>query len=185
MRKWIAIMAIFLVGLCSTPRDVVSAELDSQRLLKIQVAYVLNFAKFISWPASKGESPQPSFVIGVYGVNPFADLLDGLDKKTVQGQMVETRVLTDLSQTENCQILFVGDLDGQQELFTLLDFLQGKPVVTVSTLPSFAKLGGIIELQQQGEYVVFSVNLGAAEKSGVTIPAQVLALAVDVIRATR
>jgi hypothetical protein len=43
----------------------------------------------------------------------------------------------------------------------------------------------MIELQQQGEYIHFSINLGSAEKSGVIIPAQVLALAVEVLQGAR
>ncbi len=185
MRKWAAIIAVLLALFSSQASIAVSSEFEYQRLLKIQVAYLLNFAKFIDWPALEEGKGNSSFVIGVYGTNPFNGLLHDLNSKTVHGKRVETRILTSISQVEACQILFVSGDTNQTELFAVLDSLQAKPVLTVSNSPGFVSNGGIIELQQQGDYVLFSINLESAGKSGLVIPAQVLALAVEVALGSR
>ncbi len=100
-----------------------ASELEDQRMLKIQVAYVLNFGKFIKWPTHKTGQQGHSFVIGVYGANPFGGLLDGLEGKTVQGHVVQTRIFKSVHQTDDCQILFVGAMTRRHELLELLDYL--------------------------------------------------------------
>ena len=183
MGKWFAIIAVLLMGLCSVPNLAASSELKDQRLLKIQVAYLHNFTKFIQWPTEENE--KDLFVIGVYGHNPFNGLLIDLQGKTVQEQRVEIRILTSIQQTDDCQLLFIGEGVNQATLQVLMDYLGGKSVLTVSAQPGFVRRGGMIELQQQGEYVLFAVNLDRAEQSGLSIPSQVLALAVEVLQVTR
>lgn len=51
---------------------------------KIKAAYLYNFTKFITWPAI----PDASFNICLVGGDPFQDLLDSLEAKTVQDKPI-------------------------------------------------------------------------------------------------
>jgi len=137
MIKRAAIIAVILIGLGGMGSGASAAGLDEQRLLKIQVAYILNFAKFIKWPPVLNDKEDQPFVIGVYGDNPFDGLLGGLEAKTVQGRRIETRVFTSLDQINGCKILFIGDTVPNQELLVLLDSIAAMPVVTIGTRPGF------------------------------------------------
>ncbi len=180
MRKWLIILATLWLATWSTPAGAESSPLDKARFPKVQAAYVLNFAKFITWPPPSPAQSHHTFIIGIFGAAPGETLLQPLHNKTAQGEKIEIRTYTSSKDTEQCHILFINQATGK-DTAELLNHLHGKPVVTISTLPNFARDGGTIELFQQGENILFSINLSTAKQSGLSIPSQVLALAVEVL----
>jgi hypothetical protein len=55
--------------------------------------------------------------------------------------------------------------------------LEGRPVFTVSGMPGFSALGGMVELIAAGDRVAFHVNLAAAKRATLIIKTPLLQMA--------
>lgn len=160
------------------------ADPAQQKLRKLQLAYILNFTKFITWPpAPSGQQPFTTLTIAVYGSNPFNELLKTLETKTANGLPIKTKTITAMAHVADCQVLIIPQ-PAKHLLPEILTRLQGKPVVTISTITGFAKAGGTIELLNRNGHVIFAINQASAKEHGLTIPSQVLALAQEVLTKT-
>jgi len=145
----------------------------------IEAAYLYNFEKFVSWPSDSGHDSAP-FAICILGEDSFGESLNSLiADETHQGRKLVVRRLSSTATANDCQILFIGQSE-ESRLAKDLSALQKKPVLTVSTLPDFLEHGGMIQFLLQNRKVRFSVNLPAAEQSGLVLSSQLLKVAVSV-----
>ncbi len=126
-------------------------------------------AQFVYWPGAQ-PAPRPT-VLCVVGRNPFGNALSQIDASTGD---VEVRLApADLAA---CHLLFIP----RSEAATLNAWLErsaGRPLITVSDLPGFARAGGMIELPLDGERIGIVLNRGAAQRRGFEFNAQLLRLA--------
>lgn len=58
---------------------------------QVKAAFLVNFAKFVEWPAARLPAPGAKFVIGVVGAHDVAEALRELAAGTVRGFPVEVR----------------------------------------------------------------------------------------------
>lgn len=139
---------------------------------KIKAAYLYNFTKFISWP----ETPAATFNICVVGVDPFKDLLSGLDTKNVQGKPIRVLVYSSLSQVKDCQIVYFDNTDALPNIVLPHALLVGNlnNSLTVSSQPFFAESGGMIGFVLEEEKVKLHINLKALKQSGLGISAKLI-----------
>lgn len=178
MRRPLLIVTLLL--LCGWLSPLRAEQLDEERLRKVQVAYLLNFAKLITWQETPHGAQADQFIIGTYGGNPFGPGLDILAAKKVGPRKIVIRHCRSLAEAMGCHLLFIHP-QCQEPLAPLLDFLHDKPVLTISSIPGFLEQGGLIELHLKGSHVLFSINQGKAQGIGLRIPSQVLALAQHVL----
>ena len=126
-------------------------------------------AQFVYWPGAQ-PAPRPT-VLCVVGRNPFGNALSQIDASTGD---VEVRLApADLAA---CHLLFIP----RSEAATLNAWLErsaGRPLITVSDLPGFARAGGMIELPLDGERIGIVLTRGAAQRRGFEFNAQLLRLA--------
>jgi hypothetical protein len=75
----------------------------------VKGAYLLNFAKFVDWPEQVFKGPSDPIVICVVGQNPFGPGLEKAARDTVvASRSVAVRVVSDMQQASQCQILFMS-----------------------------------------------------------------------------
>jgi hypothetical protein len=144
---------------------------------QVKAAFLLNFAKFVEWPAAKlGETNSP-LVIGVIGANPFGTLLDEIVKgQTISGHRLVSRAISTAEEAAACHIVFISRSE-KERLRPLLDGLKDQPVVTVSETKGFAQDGGMINLVVQNNHVKLEINPTAAGEAGVKLSSKLLAIA--------
>lgn len=65
---------------------------------------------------------------------------------------------------------------------SILSDLHNTPVLTVSDAPDFVDRGGMLQFVVQDDKVRFLVNLGAAERAGLSLSSELLKVAVSVKR---
>lgn len=177
VRRWSTAVALgaMAAAYAASPVDRAAAERPSPE--QVEAAYLYNFGKFVRWP---GMAPEAPLVLCVAG----QDAVDQLLAQMVAGEQIEGRPLEvkRLQGTEgasSCSILFLGA--GEQDwLETYLGAAAGKPVLTVGEAPDFLAHGGIIQFVLTGDHVRFSVNLGAARRSGLQLSSELLKVAVNV-----
>ena len=147
---------------------------DATLEYKVKAVFVLNAARFVTWPASAFSNPDAPVVIGILGENPFGTLLtEVVAGETVKGrQIVVRRVAT----PEGCHILFVSRSE-QDRLPRVLESAAQSGSLTISEIEGFARSGGMVGLVVQNENVRFEVNPAAAARAHINLDARLLRLA--------
>lgn len=141
---------------------------------KLKVAFLFNFAKFVSWPEPEF-SAQPMITICVSGESSLDDALAGLKGKSAQGRDVVVKRDVKLHQLGTCHVVFIGGSDSTRVAKILNEV--GKGVLTVSDIPAFIDAGGVIGLTVSDNKIAFEVNLEAAQQADLKISAQLLKVA--------
>lgn len=141
----------------------------------VKAAFILNFIKFVEWPASAFSSPDDPILLSVVGNDPVVDSIDLLGGKTVSGRKVVVRKARDLASLERCHVLFVGASE-KAGLAPALGAVKRWPVLTVGDFDGFAGRGGTIGFIRQENRVGFEINEESARKAGLKINAKLLYL---------
>lgn len=146
---------------------------------KIKAAFLLNFAKFVTWPETT--NPPATFPLCVVGEDPFGAALNGVEEKQIGGENVSLRRGLAIGEgLAQCRMLFVGSSE-RTNLKRILQVVAGKPVVTVGDIEGFAQAGGMFEFKDQGGRLSFVINNAKAKESGLRISASLLSLALEVL----
>jgi hypothetical protein len=141
---------------------------------RVKAAFILNFARFIDWPAD-GYGDGGVLIVGIVGDDPFGGSLDQLNGNTVNGHRIVIRRLKAGDYLKACQILFVSSSE-RNRLGKILESVKGGSVLTIGELPQFSQPGGIIKFVIQDDKVRFEINTGAAGQARLRISSKLLAL---------
>src|SRR4051812_32752173 len=105
----------------------------------VKAAYLLNFLKFVQWPASA--SGGAAIPICVLGHDPFGAALDKIvSSQAVDGKTVIARRLVKADRVDGCRILFIDSSEAQQ-LGNTFAALDDSPILTVAEMPDFVSRG--------------------------------------------
>jgi len=144
---------------------------------QVKAAYLLNFARFVEWPA-EALPPSSPLIIGVVGDHPLDGALEEvLRAKSANGHAIQLRRLrwNDVSLTA-CQIVFISNSD-EAHLPQILRFLTSSSALTVSDIDRFSLRGGMIEFRMVGNRVRFDINRSAATAARLDISSKLLSVA--------
>jgi len=141
---------------------------------RIKAAFLYNFARFVSWPASATGNNE--FSLCVLGTDPFGELVDSLAGKLVHNQGLVIRRLQVITLEDNCQLVYISR-ENLVDLAATLAMLKDQPVLTVSDMDDFIARGGIIRFRLVKKKVRFDINTDAASTAGLTISSKLLSLA--------
>lgn len=166
------ILYVLLLGLVPGAR--VHAENSAD---EIKAVFVYNFSKFVEWPASAFPTPTSPFQVCIWGHSPLQEKLQLLDGRETQGRIIRVRNLGNAEGGQGCHILVLSEPDDTQH-DQLLAELGKYAILTIGESADFVRHGGMINLFVTPEMLVqFSVNLEAAQRSGLKIGARMLKLA--------
>ena len=173
------LILLFVVLICAFafPASLAWSQTSATSGYEVKTAFLFNFAKFIDWPASSFPSPQAAFTICVLGQDPFGNVLDD----TLLGKIIGVRPLVlhrlkDKNEARHCQMVFISSSESAR-LPEIFASLQGTDVLLVGETPGFAASGGTIEFTLEDNHVRFTINLDAADRSGLKFSSKLLALA--------
>jgi len=153
-----------------------SAQTSTLREYEIKAAFLYQFANYTEWPpAALGDKDAP-FILGIYGENPFSDILNGFTNKFVHDRPIRIKKCSRLDEAKNCHLLFISSSE-KSNLPAILADLKTRSILTVADSASFLDLGGIINLITANNKVGFEINVAAAEEAKLKISSQVLGLA--------
>jgi hypothetical protein len=170
----LAAMAAVLV----LPRDGAAAQPLSA--YEVKAGFLVNFAKFTTWPPDTFAGDAAPILIAVVGEDPFGSAID----HAVHGQKAGERPIVvkrvgsrdDLSAY---QIVFIASSE-QKQLDQILHRLEGSATLPVSDIAGFSQAGGAIELVMDGSRVRFEVNVGNSDHRRVKVSTRLVALATKV-----
>ena len=140
----------------------------------LKAAFLFNFAQFVEWPPESLHDVNSLFVIGVLGLDPFGKSLDEIvANETVRDRRIVIRRCRTLQEAANCHILFISRSESAR-LNDILEFLDGKSVLTVSDADGFSVRGGMIHFVVVQNKLQVKINLVAAKAARVTISSKLL-----------
>jgi hypothetical protein len=140
----------------------------------VKAAFLLNFTKFVEWPAGVDDG---KLVICIIGDDPFGPTLDRLVKgaKTTS-HAIELRRIGNPAEATGCHVAFVRSVE-REKATKLLNSVGTAPVLTVGEEYEFAEEGGVVCLWVENGRVKVMINTGAADRAQLKISAKLLSLA--------
>ncbi|HYG23231.1 MAG TPA: YfiR family protein [Verrucomicrobiae bacterium] len=148
---------------------------------QVKALCLLNFAKYISWPAEAFATTNAPIRIAIAGDERIHQELERAAKnKVISGRPVLVLDYEDGRVPENCHMLFIGATQ-KSRTQEILKAVSEKPTITVGDADDFADRGGVIMFVKRENKVRFEVNLKAARAAQLQISSRLLALA-DAVR---
>lgn len=159
------------LALCALPAPAAAPPSD----LAVKAAFLTKFPAYVAWPTGARPRPGGAVQICLVGGDPFGRLLDEAARgQQIDGHPIQVRRVEASGQAGGCHVAYV-----QGSAPTLLQGLQGKPVLTVTDARAGAPGGMIHFVIHQGR-VRFNIDQAQAAKSGVGISSRLLSLALSV-----
>lgn len=139
--------------------------------------FVMNFGRFIDWPAEAFPAADSNLKVCILGENQLGRSLN----QTVDGKKAGDRAMavselpgSDLSGAKSCHIVFVSASETARAA-EVTSALQGAPVLTVSEITDFGNNGGMISLAgERGDAVAIRMNRGLIEGAGLNVREQLM-----------
>jgi len=173
MNQFLHLLVVFI---CLFWASVHPAWADTPTENQIKSAYVLNFIKFVDWPAGASDG---KVTLCVMGNDPLRGTLSALDGRKAGARVIHIQHVKYDDELKGCQVLFIGDSE-QRWLTAIIRALNDAPVLTISDIENFAERGGMIGLSSQENRIVFEVNLASARFGKLLLSGQMLNLATHV-----
>jgi len=142
---------------------------------QIKAAYLLNFARYVEWPAARLPAAQ-ALRVCVLGRDPFGGELSALEGRQVNGREVRVRQIEAADQAGECHVVFIADSE-ERRLAPMLRMLASRSLLLVSDIDGFAEAGGGIGLVTEDGRVRFDINQASLQRDGLRASAQLLRLA--------
>lgn len=155
---------------------------DASKEYLVKAAFIYNFVKFIEWPGEMAITKRKNIDICVLGDNPFVqagpEIFGRASTAALTLTMVEKK---NGAAVEGCHVLFISRSE-EGRLGEIMGMLKAKPVLTVSDIDDFVNRGGIIGFVPHDSKIKLVVNTTAAAGAGLRVDAQLLEIALQVIR---
>jgi YfiR/HmsC-like len=156
---------------------------DASKEYLVKAAFLYNFVKFVEWPAERAVAQQSTLNICVIGSNPFDDAARQIFAKastaSLRLSLVGAKRSDDLA--GSCHIVFIARSE-EGGVSEILASLKGKPVLTVSDAGGFVNRGGMVGFVSHDNKIKLAINTVNATAAGLRMDAQLLEIALEVIR---
>ena len=177
------IMAIVLaLGWAFGAAPVLHAQRSNPTEYEVKAAYLYKLGKFVEWPENGTSSGDNSFPICVLGQDPFGAAVDTtIARESINDKKVVIKRISKTRDAVSCRILFISSSE-ESRVKEILTAVSKASVLTVSDIPEFSRLGGMVQFVVDSNRVRFEVNLTCAERAGLTLSSQLLKVAIRVER---
>jgi|HubBroStandDraft_1064217.scaffolds.fasta_scaffold102453_2 hypothetical protein len=156
---------------------VLSAQSTTPVEYQVKAAFLLNFARFVVWPADAFATDQTPITFCIFRQNPLGTALDEVTEgKTIANRGLVVRRVEELADLKTCQLVFVSAA-ADKDLPAVLDTLKTSSALVVGESEGFADRGGGIQLYLEADKVRFTVNVDATKRARLNVSSKLLALA--------
>lgn len=172
---FVLLSGMALLGLAGATalRSQESASVEYQ----LKAAFLLNFARFVEWPAGAFSSEKTSITICVFKYDPFGSALDEVVRgKSINAHEVQVKRTTELSELRSCQLVFVSQQEDKL-LAEISTSLKGASALLVGEGGDFAERGGAIQFFLENNKLRFAINVDAIQRARLQASSKLLALA--------
>ncbi len=144
---------------------------------EVKAAFLLNFLKFVEWPADRLPNGTTPYLIAVIGEDSFGATLRSVTAdRTIGARKVVVQIAPHVSDVANAHLVFISGSE-QRQLAAILRELDGRGVLTVGDTPGYSESGVVLNLVVQGQRVRFEANTAAAARSRLRLSSHLLRIA--------
>lgn len=174
-RCWLLAVVVTVAWLVGLPVGVAQdAPLPEKQ---VKAAFLVNFPKYVEWPADAFADTNSPIVLAVLGESELnEDLQKMIQGRTVAGRTIHFKVVSEVSSASGCHILFIPDAE-RRRMTTVLERVKRSSVLTVGESDEFLARGGGINLARRDQKVRLEVNLAATKQARLKISSKLLAVA--------
>jgi hypothetical protein len=141
---------------------------------QVKAAFLLNFTKFVEWPATAFQSQDSPIAICILGTDPFGSALDEIVAgEVVSGRKVVAQRIKAAPAPKACQVLFFSEPPKDVKILTGL----GPGILTVGEGGSFVHDGGMIAFLIESRRVRFEINPTTAQNARLKLSSRLLSVA--------
>jgi hypothetical protein len=177
------VLVLIAVALIELP---VSASAQDAVAMDYQVkaAFMVNFPKYVDWPADAFASTNSPITVAVFGdenvAREFENMVQG--GIVIEGHPVVLKRIQGESDLAGggFQILFIATSE-RARISTILEKLKGSPVLLVGESDNFLEQGGMVNLVPKNRKIRLQINLAAARQAHLRISSRLL-VAADVVK---
>ena len=168
---------VLLIFSIATPGSKTLAQTKDPTEYEIKAAFLLNFAKFVEWPAEAFANDVAPISLCVVRYDPFGSALDD----TIRGKLINNRQLlarriNELPELKACQMVFVSERE-EKRLPEILTSVKGSNALVVGESEDFAERGGSVQFYLENSRLRFAVNVDAVQRARLTVSSKLLTLA--------
>jgi hypothetical protein len=144
---------------------------------QVKAAFLINFPKYVDWPAEAFAATNSPIVIVVLGETKVTEEIQKvIAGRTVNGREIVLKRLASGEESGVCHILFISAAE-QRQSPNLLARLKDTSILTVGESDAFLESGGIINLARRDRKIALEVNLTAAGNARIEISSKLLSVA--------
>jgi YfiR/HmsC-like len=144
---------------------------------QVKALFLLNFAKYVEWPAEAFADEKSAIIIGAVSSEAFEEnLKKAVEGRTINGRPVVACQIVDEKDLSKCQILFIAGSD-RKHTTALLGKVKALPILTVGEADQFLEEGGIINFVKKEGKVRLEIDLNAARAARLQLSSKLLSVA--------
>lgn len=144
---------------------------------KTKAVFLYKLFKFVSWPSSIQNDGNP-LQLCVYGAELLKNDLTYIQNKSTNKQL-SIRSTSQLSRLEDCQVLYLGSIDGPVLKFLETD--DSHSILTISDVPNSFNKGVMVSIFFKSSKLRLNINRTQIYKLGVELKPKIFRLS-DKIR---
>jgi len=152
------------------------AQSGAEREYELKAAVLYHIIEYVEWPKDSPSNQPPAIRIGLLGQIPFAEALELLDGKTMQGRKLLVKKISRPQDAADCQVLFISASE-KPRVSEIVSELKNRPILTVSEFEGFAERGGMVNLVAGQNRINMEINREVASQARLSISSQLLKLA--------
>jgi hypothetical protein len=156
------------------------AETEAERVDRVKAAFILNIARFVTWPKEAAEKQDDPLLLCLYRSNPFGEAIRTIEGKAVNKRPLQISLIQSLAQSDPCRILLIGP-DEMRHFREESRHAPNRPLLTIADLtdadPPPPPQPPLVALVRNGARIGFEINLAKARKAGLQMSSKLLKLA--------
>jgi hypothetical protein len=152
------------------------AQTGTQHEYELKAGVLYRIIEYVEWPKEAMANNPGALQIGLIGQIPFADALEVLTGKSIQGRELIVKRIPDLQAATTCQVIFIGASE-KSRISEIVAQMKDRPVLTVSEVDGFAEQGGMVNLLAGPNRIVMEINNEVTRKAKLSVSSQLLKLA--------
>ncbi len=176
-------LSTLLLSCCLFAGGAIAGEsADTKRLQYVKAAFVLNVARFVTWPSGAFETEDSPYTLCIYRRNSLGQAIEGIRGKTISKRELQIDVVDSFTAAASCTILFIPH-DELPHYEAQAPGTSGRPQLTIADLTEEGALTGvphqgvIVSLVRVGTKIKLEVDLQQSRNAGLQLNAQLLQLA--------
>lgn len=141
---------------------------------ELKAVFLLNFSRFVEWPASAFGAPDAPFVLCVLGHDPFGVALDAaVEGETIGEHTMTVRRVGGAAEVDGCHILFVHRSE-RARFGQVLATLENSSTLTVSDSDRNAPRGEMIRFVMDRDRIRLRIDVEATRAAGLQVSSKLL-----------